>query len=243
MHAINASAIDDVDVDVAKGFDFRQLHRLRFDLNLVGDAQRAQVEAYIGQRFAGRHGARIQHFLPNLLSLNAGAQSFAAVGLAAASTGSLFAEQYLTAPIDVLIAQSRAQPVGRDQILEIGNLVSSWKGSSLLLFVFLSELVYRLGHRYVVFTATREVERLLQRLDYSPTVLANADPRRLADTGASWGSYYAHGPRVMYGEVRPAVEAVRKRILYRVVAHALRAQVERVCAEWSARNGAGKAQS
>lgn len=214
----------------------RQLPSLRFSLQAPGGTRRESAEHYIRTRFAARHGARVRHFLPNLITLGNGEHYCGAVGLAAASDGPLFAETYLDAPIEQLIAAATGEPVSRDDVLEIGNLVSTWKGSSLLLFVFLTEVIARLGHRFVLFTATREVEALLARLGYAPVVLADADPARLPDGGTSWGSYYRRLPRVMFGDVPPALATARKDLLYRAVARAIAGQVERVCAEFRLRN-------
>lgn len=216
-----------------------QLHLLRFALHEPGDAARPEVEDYIRRRFAGSHDACISHFLPHLLSLGSGGRPCAAVGMADAAHGPLFAETYLSAPIEQRVSNACGQPVGRGEILEIGNLVSGWRGGSLLLFVFLGELIERLGYRFVAFTATREVERLLARLGHAPRVLADADPARLPDAGASWGRYYTHRPRVMFGEVRPAVQAARRETLYRAAARAIAPQVERVHAQWPRRSDAG----
>lgn len=211
----------------------RQLRVLQFAQHVAGDPARAAVEHFVRARFAASHGAQVDHFLPHLISLGHGRRYCAAVGLAAATQGPLFAERYLAAPIEQLIATTRGGPVGRGDVLEIGNLVSSWKGGSLLLFVFLSELIVRLGYRYVLFTATREVERLLDKLGYAPVVLAQADPARLPDGGARWGRYYERGPRVMFGEVPPAVAAARRDRRYRAVARAIATQVDEACATFA----------
>ena len=141
----------------------RQLPFLRFSLQSVGGLQRQAAERYIGARFAARHSARIAHFLPHLITLGRADNYCAAVGFATATSGPLFAETYLNAPVKRLIAQATGENVARGDILEIGNLASTWKGSSLLLFVFLAEVIARLGQRWVLFAATREVEVLLDR--------------------------------------------------------------------------------
>lgn len=217
------------------------LRLLQFDLHAQGSASREDVEDYVRMRFAGHHNASISHFLPQLVSLGRDGRPCAAVGMADASRGPLFAETYLAAPIETLISQARGDTVGRGEILEIGNLVSSWKGSSLLLFVFLSELIDQLGYRFAAFTATREVERLLAKLGYAPVVLADADPACLPDAGASWGRYYNHRPRVMFGDVRPAVQAARRGVLYRAVARVIAPQVDRIRGQWPRRSDSGNA--
>lgn len=208
----------------------------RFGLHTPGSPERAAVEAYIHDRFAGVHHAEVTHFLPNIISLRCGGDYSAAVGLAPAGNGNVFAEQYLDAPVETVISEKLGLQVARDQIVEIGNLVSTWKGSSLLLFIVIGEVMERLGYHYVMFTGTREVKALLARLRYSPVVLADADPARLPDGGASWGTYYANNPQVMFGDNRPAMEAARKNPMYRATVAAISRPIEKICAGFRAVN-------
>jgi Thermostable hemolysin len=194
------------------------------------------VEAYIHQRFSAVHQAEVTHFLPNLISLRCGGEYSAAVGLAPASNGKVFAEQYLDAPVEQVIGEKLGLQVARDQIVEIGNLVSTWKGSSLLLFIVIGEVMERLGYHYVMFTGTREVKALLSRLRYSPILLADADPSVLPDGGASWGSYYTNNPQVMFGDNRPAMAAARKNPMYRATVAAISRPIEKICAQLRAAN-------
>lgn len=208
----------------------------RFSLHSPGSLERSSVEAYIRDRFANVHRAEVQHFLPNIISLRCAGEYSAAVGLAPASTGKLFAEQYLDAPVEQVISQKLGVSIPRDQIVEIGNLVSTWKGSSLLLFIVIGEVMKRLGYHYVMFTGTREVKALLARLRYSPIVLADANPAALPDGGASWGSYYSNQPQVMFGDNRPAMDAARKNPMYRATVATISGAVERICDEFRAVN-------
>jgi hypothetical protein len=208
----------------------------RFGLQTPGSPERPAVEAYIHERFAGVHHAEITHFLPNLLSLRCGGEYSAAVGLAPAGSGKVFAEQYLAAPVEQVISEQLGLQVERNQIVEIGNLVSTWKGSSLLLFIVIGEVMERLGYHYVLFTGTREVKALLARLRYSPVILANADPRVLPDGGASWGSYYSNNPKVMFGDNRPAMAAARNNPMYRATVAAISGSIDKICAGFRAAN-------
>lgn len=212
-----------------------------FAMHHPGTEQRAAVEQYISARFAQAYQATLSHFLPMLLSLGSHNRYCAAVGLANAADGPLFAESYLDQPIEALIGTATGTTVRRDQILEIGNLVSTWKGSGMLLFVLLSELIERLGFPWVIFTATPEVERLLAKLHYAPVVLADALPSRSPDGGAQWGSYYDRRPRVMFGDVHPAVIAARKGLMYRSVVRAIDEQVNALCAQFRQFPGAAAA--
>jgi len=210
----------------------------RFSLQTPGAQERASVEAYIHARFSAVHQAQVSHFLPNIISLSCGDEYSAAVGLAPASSGQVFAEQYLAAPVEQVISAKLGLQVARNQIVEIGNLVSTWKGSSLLLFIVIGEVMERLGYHYVLFTGTREVKALLARLRYSPIVLADADPSVLPDGGASWGSYYTNNPQVMFGDNRPAMAAARNNPMYRATVAAIRRPIEKICAQLRAANKA-----
>ena len=202
------------------------------------DSERAALEEYIYQRFLQVHDAHVTHFLPLIVGLRCHAAYSAAVGLAPAVQGThpqpLFAERYLTQPIEAVIASRLGCTIERHRIVEIGNLVSSWKGSSLLLFIFLSEVIERLGYHWVLFTATREVEALLTRLRYAPVVLTDADPGKLHDAGESWGRYYQRQPRVMFGDVRSAVSKARTNSLYRAAVSMMESQINKVCLQYQA---------
>lgn len=208
----------------------------RFHLQTPDSAERVVIESYIRERFAAVHKAEVNHFLPNIISLRCGETYSAAVGLSPASNGKLFVEQYLPRPVEEVISEKLGIAVARDQILEIGNLVSTWKGSSLLLFIVIGEVMERLGYRYVIFTGTREVKALLGRLRYSPVVLADADPAVLPDGGSSWGTYYNNQPQVMFGDNRAPMDAARKNPMYRATVAAISRSIDRICAEFRLRN-------
>jgi hypothetical protein len=53
----------------------------------------------------------------------------------------------------------------------------------------------------VVFTSTRLLLNSFDRLNIVTIALAQADPNRLPDRGASWGRYYESSPRVIIANV------------------------------------------
>lgn len=219
-----------------RGFVPRRLQRLGFALHAAGDNGRAEAEAFVRRRFADRHHARVEHFLPELLGLRAWQGLCGVVGLCPAQGHRLYAEQYLAQPVECAIAARLGQPVARHDVVEIGNLASGRRGASLLLFLVLGELLVRAGPRFAIFTATRRVEGLLDRLGFAPTVLCDADPARLPDAGAVWGRYYDEAPRVLCGEIAPAVQRARRSRAYRIAATALSPQAQRLAGEYRRRH-------
>ena len=170
--------------------------------------QRASFEQFIAARFDRAHGAHVTHFLPHLLGVRDALSRWkAAWGYAAALDGPLFLEQYLDKPVEEALTAATGWPVHRLQIVEAGNLASASPGMARALIPLGARHLHRMGYRWVVFTATREVRATLQRLGLKPLRLARADPARLLDGGKSWGRYYQHDPQVMAGKISLALRA------------------------------------
>ena len=192
---------------------------------------RREVEALIQQVFLKQHQAEIHYFLPELLSLRCAGRLTAAIGMQSASQGTLFLEQYLPAPIEQVLSAQTGQVVRREQILEIGNLVSVRPGSSLLLMVALSELIAASRFRWVTFTATSEVQSLLTKLHYQPLLLAAASVDKVQQPN-SWGAYYQKQPKVMAGFALPAIDSARNLQRYKLLQHMLAPQLSELQSEF-----------
>jgi hypothetical protein len=170
--------------------------------------QRASFEQFIAGCFDRAHGAHVTHFLPYLLGVRDALWRWkAASGYAAALDGALFLEQYLDQPVEEALTAATGRPVHRVQIVEAGNLASASPGMARALIPLVARHLHRMGYRWVVFTATREVRATLHRLGLEPLRLARADPARLLDAGRSWGRYYQHDPLVMGGKISRALRA------------------------------------
>jgi hypothetical protein len=164
--------------------------------------QRASFEQFIAARFQRAYGARLTHFSPHLLGVrDALARWRASSGYTPADGQPLFLEQYLDRPVEESLAAGVGRPVAREGIVEVGNLAAVSAGMARTLIPLLARHLHRLGYEWVVFTATRELRNSFRRLGLHPLRLARADPARLPDRGARWGSYYEHDPLVMAGRI------------------------------------------
>ena len=151
-----------------------------------GGPLRHTLEAFIRQRFADEHQARIRHFLPCLLGLlDEHGVVQGAVGLRPARQP-LFLERYLDAPLEGEIARRHARQVPRDAIVEVGNLAATGAASARLLIVALTDLLISEGFQWVAFTGTRELLNSFQRLGLAPLPLGEADPARLGAEREDW---------------------------------------------------------
>lgn len=176
-----------------------------YELHLAspGSARRAALEQFIRQRFELQHGAHIRHFMPCLFGLeNQTGQLLGAVGVRSGNSGPLFLERYLDEPIQSAIGSrlGNTEP-GRGELVEVGNLAADSPGAARLLIVALTDLLVALGFRWVTFTGTPTLLNSFQRLGLTPIALGEADPARMGEELADWGSYYDNRPLVMAGDI------------------------------------------
>lgn len=171
------------------------------------------VRQLIRERFDQAYGARIAHFMPRLFSLHqVEERPLGAVGLREAQRQALFLERYLDQPIEVAIGARVGRSVQRSEIVEVGQFAGTGAGAFRNLILRLTEQLHREGHRWVVFTGTTALRNAFARLGLTPVELAEADPLRLDESErADWGSYYSHGPRVMFGDIREGHAAMAAR--------------------------------
>ncbi len=169
------------------------------------------VEAFVADRFCHHYQADITHFLPYLLSTKTNKTLTAAMGFQpAGSVTPLFLEQYLTASIETEISCLTNQTVDRIKIAEVGNLTSVHRGTSQLLFVLTIAILHEAGFEWSVFTATKQVQHLLGRLNLVTITVCEANPDKLLDGKQSWGSYYDDRPKVLIGNLTDAITLLQQ---------------------------------
>jgi hypothetical protein len=165
---------------------------------------RVALERRIAGKFAHQFGARVEQFLPYLVSLTVAGELGAVAGLRPARNTDLFLEQYLGSPVEQAISQALLTPVDRAQVVEIGNLASVAPGAASLLFGVLPTLLAEAGLRWVVCTATPQVRAMLDTLGFPTRTICAADPSVLGDKQRDWGSYYDNCPMVIVGDTHSA---------------------------------------
>ena len=167
-------------------------------------AGRHVIESCVAQKFEHQFSAQLSHFLPYLLSLRDSDQLGAIVGMQPAGQGTLFLEQYLDSCVEQAVAEKFQTPVDRSQIVEIGNLAAVQPGAVYIIFAVLASVLHEAGFKWVVCTATPQVESLLSNMQFPYEHICNADPARLEDNASDWGEYYSTRPRVIAGNVEEA---------------------------------------
>jgi len=127
----------------------------------------------------------------------------------------LFLEQYLPAPVEHELGELSGHPENRGEIVEVGNLVATTAGSSQLLYLIMAMILKRAGFKWLVMTATPQVQKSIKRLGLELYTLADADPSALGSGSLNdWGSYYESQPRVVAGNLAEAMPVLADRSIY-----------------------------
>ncbi|MFV8816551.1 thermostable hemolysin [Haliea sp. E17] len=172
----------------------------------AGSAGRARAERFIGDNFQASYGARLTHFMPIICSLQQEDAIKAALGLRAARCTSLFVEQYLQQPAEVVIGQHYPGPVSRSSVWEMGNLAASDGRVAVMLYLLVTAALHRLGVDYLVFAANAAVRQSIRRRGFTTRTVCNADPLRLGSAASDWGSYYDSDPQVLVASIPEALD-------------------------------------
>jgi hypothetical protein len=173
---------------------------LRLHVAPHGDPQRQELEAYVRSAFARKHSADVQSFMPSLVSFRDAAQTLCGVvGLRPAAQNALYLERYLDAPVEQALTAATGAPVGRDQIVEVGNLAGRNCRAAMRMVAQLPAYLLGQDYRWIVFTATSTVREILLGFGAPLVELARAEHARVAGGLDDWGTYYETDPRVFAG--------------------------------------------
>lgn len=173
------------------------------------DPLRAEVESYIRQRYQQRFGAKLNEWLPTLVSVRKNGEILAAAGYRGAEAP-LYLERYLAAPIEQYLHDQGA-PVARSLIVEAGQFAAVRPGAGRLLVPMLARHLHQLGFRWAVSTLTRELHHMFARMGMAHQPISAATARHLNEQERqAWGNYYAHAPQVFAGRLQTIVERFRE---------------------------------
>jgi len=170
------------------------------------DVQFANIQSLIERRYADAHGAVPALAYPHFCAVDSGGDigPSAALGFRLAAAERLFLEDYLDAPIEVVVRTALGTPVARERIVEIGAHASNRSRATLALWARTARELNGLAD-VAVAVLTTPLRTMFERLGVAIHDLGNADPARLPDQGKDWGRYYDLRPRVCAGLIAPAL--------------------------------------
>ena len=195
-------------------------HRATKPTGLIGhdvrSPHRAALEEFVRREFLAHFGARVRHFMPELLGLHSPDGSIrAVVGCRAAAEEPLFLETYTRERIEIALERLNGFFVPRAQIVEIGSLACRNATAAVAIVRALVPHLLRAGFTWVVFTGADTVMNVFHHLGLAPRSLCPADPLLLGEARHDWGTYYDHEPHVMAGLIADGVAASQSRATWR----------------------------
>jgi len=184
---------------------------MKIELVDNGHERRKSVESFIHDRYAGKYGADVNHFMPHLLRLYTDSgETIAAAGYRPASEGRLFLETYLDKPVDQVLSELYGYPISRDAIVEVGNMADSHPGTGRAGITAWTAYLSGMGYTWCVFTGVKMLRNGFRRLGIETHIICPADASMLdADQRRRWGSYYETDPVVMSGNIMKGYWALR----------------------------------
>ena len=159
------------------------------------DDRRRSAEEFIKNTYATRYGARLETFPSRIIALlDHRDEILCAAGLRFLEDG-FFSECYLDTPIEDVVSASSARAVNRSAIFEVTTLASRAPLATAEFIAAIGNFGEKAGFEWSFFTLTRRLHLMVSRLGIVPTLIAEADRRRIADS-ERWGSYYSCQPKV-----------------------------------------------
>lgn len=165
----------------------------------------AQIRSFVDDTYRRAYGARHPAAFGDYLST--GAKGRAVLGYRRAGAEPLYLEAYLDDPVETLVSVALRRPVPREAIVEIGNLAADNAWSMIALW---GDAANDLGgaSEVVVATLTAPLRRMFARIGVPLQALMRAEPERLGNDAAEWGSYYALDPVVCAGSIAEGQRAI-----------------------------------
>lgn len=119
----------------------------------------------------------------------------ACVGVTFGLGKTFFAEHYLPASAEQVIAEHTGTPCERTEVIELGSIASAGHRAGSEIIKVLPRFAEEHHLKYGLFTANVDLATALDRIGFPFEPLATARIERLPeDSRSGWGTYYEHEP-------------------------------------------------
>ncbi|NOU50525.1 thermostable hemolysin [Pseudoalteromonas sp. JBTF-M23] len=180
---------------------------------------RLELELQVKTGFAKAYAADLHEFYPLLSCLNT-PQGYCVLGLRIATTDTLFVEQYLEQPVENFLPQC----THRSEIAELGNLYSTHRSATLGHFIVVAQALLSQHIRFLTFTGTMQVRKLMALCQVPICELTPAQPSKVA-SAKDYGSYYDADPKVCVVDLENVQQVINTTKLYTKLAEQYRNEV------------------
>lgn len=162
-------------------------HHAHLSLHLHDEPGRDGLEHSIHQCFADVHHADVHHYLPELLALrDSHGRLIAAAGMRPASSGPLFLENYLDEPLESAVSRVAGAALGRECMVEVGNLASLSAGSARIMIIAVTWLLATRRLRWVAFTGASTFTPSIRKCSSAISAMVSSAWSRQGYS-AAWG--------------------------------------------------------
>jgi len=202
--------------------------QLNFDIQLasLGSRNRYEIESFIRQGFFKTYNAKVSITTPHLLALSNGNYK-AAIGLRSGHDD-LFLEQYCSGTIEQQ-AVFKSNNVKRQDIVELSHLFSNAKRFTIPLFMVTAVSLFCLNYKYLVFSGTEKVIKLITNAGVANTFICNATHNKIKSSTDDWGSYYCTNPKIIAVSLSEVMSLIAKQPLYSKMFQSLDGQIAKIC--------------
>lgn len=172
---------------------------------------RPQVEEFINSCYKDSFGAYLNSFLDNLYEFKINDILVGAFGVSSAKNHKLYLEQYFDIPIELVIGDIfNTTNINRQDIIEIGNLCTKKAGLTKIMMLELAQDIYNKNIKYVVLTATKQVQNILINMGLDIKKIGDAKQTMLTDMKTNWGTYYQTNPEIFVINVEKNIKLLEK---------------------------------
>lgn len=171
------------------------------------------IRKFTAQKYAFVYGANLQSFLPQAICYIDKRERIRAASGFQSADRPLFLEQYLSEPIEHVLAQKFQMPIPqRSQIVELGNFAASTPGATRQFILRLGKYLLRNDFRWLVLTATRSIKASFEKMGVANAmvVICDAKVEQLTDKKTDWGTYYENDPKVIAVDIKKGVNELMK---------------------------------
>lgn len=199
------------DMDSKKAVCVQKQTRVKTCLKVVNKSvsQRKVVEDFIKSQYRHHFEANLLTFFPAILTVHCqqSQKLLGALGLRYADQSQLFSEQYLSAPIEQLIAAKTHSQVERDDIIELGHFALLKPRYLTPVINALAGFIKQLDSQWAIYTLSTPIKKIFDKLAIETTYLAAAEACQLKGDTNLWGHYYKQQPAVYYSHVQTAMQS------------------------------------